>query len=104
MRQIVRWSLVFGALVALTQRTFKRAVQDEAIGNEQQQQQDRTGVLVSLDSLAVGGLNVSGRFSGTLTLTAAQVLHLVKGLTYANIHTTMNSGGEIRGQLEATAP
>ncbi|HEY5911230.1 MAG TPA: TIGR03118 family protein [Verrucomicrobiae bacterium] len=41
----------------------------------------------------------SGTISGTALLTPQQVLYLVSGLTYVNIHTTVNGGGEIRGQI-----
>jgi hypothetical protein len=57
-------------------------------------------VLVGIDSLAVNPpLVASGRYSGTLTLSAAQILNLLEGLTYLNIHTSLNMGGEIRGQI-----
>ena len=59
-----------------------------------------TGVLVGIDSLAVNPpLAASGRYSGTLTLTSAQILNLLDGLTYLNIHTGLNGSGEIRGQI-----
>jgi hypothetical protein len=41
----------------------------------------------------------SGSFSGTATLTSLQLYYMISGLTYANIHTTVFSGGEIRGQV-----
>ena len=52
----------------------------------------------------------SGTATGTVTLTAATTLTtaingdslkklLLAGLTYANIHTSSNGGGEIRGQI-----
>ncbi len=41
----------------------------------------------------------TGTFSGSATLTSQQLLELVSGLTYANIHTTNYPGGEIRGQV-----
>jgi CHRD domain-containing protein len=47
----------------------------------------------------VGTLGTAGHYSGALTLKAAEVLYLLNGLTYLNIHTTANSGGEIRGQV-----
>lgn len=43
----------------------------------------------------------SGTFSGTATLTSMQADSLKAGKLYANIHTTANSGGEIRGNLTA---
>lgn len=36
---------------------------------------------------------------GQQTLTAAQVADLMAGKWYANVHTAMNKGGEIRGQM-----
>jgi hypothetical protein len=41
----------------------------------------------------------SGSFSGTTTISATNLFYMISGLTYANIHTTNNSGGEIRGQV-----
>ncbi len=41
----------------------------------------------------------SGTFSGSATLTSQQLFYMISGLTYANIHTTPNPGGEIRGQI-----
>jgi hypothetical protein len=36
---------------------------------------------------------------GTLTLTASQLATMLRGASYVNIHTTMNTRGEIRGQI-----
>jgi CHRD domain/Ig domain of plant-specific actin-binding protein len=36
---------------------------------------------------------------GTLTLTASQLAAMLRGASYVNIHTTMNTRGEIRGQI-----
>lgn len=41
----------------------------------------------------------SGSFSGTATLSSLQLYYMLSGLTYANIHSTIYSGGEIRGQV-----
>ena len=41
----------------------------------------------------------SGTFSGTVTLNAMQADSLTAGRIYANIHTTANSGGELRANL-----
>jgi hypothetical protein len=41
----------------------------------------------------------SGSFSGTATLSSLQLYYMISGLTYANIHTGVNPGGEIRGQV-----
>jgi hypothetical protein len=55
------------------------------------------GVLFPLS--AAGAFGASGRLAGTATLTAEQLAALAGGLTYANIHTAANGGGEIRGQV-----
>ena len=36
---------------------------------------------------------------GTLTLTASQLNSMLHGTTYVNIHTALNTRGEIRGQI-----
>jgi uncharacterized protein (TIGR03118 family) len=41
----------------------------------------------------------AGSFSGSVALTSQQLLYILSGLTYANIHTTNYGGGEIRGQI-----
>jgi len=41
----------------------------------------------------------SGSFSGSVILTSQQLFYMISGLTYANIHTTPNPNGEIRGQI-----
>jgi hypothetical protein len=49
----------------------------------------------------------SGTFSGSATsatISESDEAELLAGLWYVNIHTTMNTGGEIRGQVYATAP
>ncbi|HWW03514.1 MAG TPA: TIGR03118 family protein [Candidatus Acidoferrum sp.] len=53
------------------------------------------GVLIPFSPPAAS----SGTISGTAALTSQQLLDIVSGLTYANIHTTNYPGGEIRGQL-----
>ena len=42
----------------------------------------------------------SGAINGSATLTAAQETNFLNGLFYFNIHTVVNPGGEIRGQIE----
>ena len=46
-------------------------------------------------------LSTNGGFSGDVTLSGAQATALLAGQLYINIHTSTNSGGEIRGQLTA---
>ena len=43
----------------------------------------------------------SGSFGGTVTLNAMQADSLMAGRIYANIHTTVNGGGELRANLTA---
>lgn len=57
------------------------------------------GVIAPLAPL---GTNTSGTVSGTLDLstwTAAQISAFKSGQTYANVHTSLNPAGEIRGQI-----
>jgi len=51
------------------------------------------GVLIGFSPPAAA----SGTFSGTATLSSLQLFYLINGMTYANIHTGNNPGGEIRG-------
>ncbi|HIL70542.1 MAG TPA: CHRD domain-containing protein [Verrucomicrobia bacterium] len=60
---------------------------------------ESAGVLIGLNSFAIGGLGASGVFEGAVTLTAEQLAAVTDGLTYVNIHTAANPGGEIRGQV-----
>jgi len=57
------------------------------------------GVLVPLGPFNGGAYGTAGTFSGSVTLTAAQRNALLDGLTYVNLHTPANGGGEIRGQI-----
>jgi hypothetical protein len=43
----------------------------------------------------------AGTASGSINITDAQEADLLGGKFYANIHTALNSGGEIRGQVAA---
>ncbi len=49
-------------------------------------------------ALPFSGL-ISSPMEGSATLTAAQVVDLIAGRWYANIHTAANPSGEIRGQM-----
>ena len=53
------------------------------------------GVLIPFSPPAA----TSGTISGTAVLSSQDLLYLVTGQTYANIHTTNYAGGEIRGQV-----
>jgi glucose/arabinose dehydrogenase/plastocyanin len=57
------------------------------------------GVLIDLQGSNGGAFGTNGSLVGTVTLTPAQLAYLADGLTYMNIHTTPNPGGEIRGQI-----
>ena len=59
-------------------------------------------IFMALDSLP--GWNSSrtgGGFTGTVTLNSTQAAQLLAGRFYINVHTSTNSGGEIRGNLVA---
>ncbi|MHB8524004.1 MAG: CHRD domain-containing protein [Limisphaerales bacterium] len=49
----------------------------------------------------VSGAPTSGRLTGVITLTDSERTNVLAGKTYANIHTGINPGGEIRGQITA---
>lgn len=56
-----------------------------------------------------GGVQVAIDFTsnptqGSAVLTAPQIDDLLQGLWYVNIHSTVNPGGEIRGQVLALTP
>ncbi len=55
--------------------------------------------LIDLKDFAVGGFSNDGAIAGTVTLDDRQLSAIVDGLTYVNIHTAANPGGEIRGQI-----
>ena len=63
-------------------------------------------VIVPFDAfLTLSADKLSGSITNyAFTLTAAQIDAMKAGLTYVNVHTTANGGGEIRGQLVAAAP
>jgi hypothetical protein len=56
---------------------------------------DPAGVLVPLPTPT----GTSGTLSGTLTLDNATLSAIVDGVSYINIHTANNGGGEIRGTI-----
>lgn len=45
------------------------------------------------------GKPLTSPFKGSATLTDGQVSDLQNGLMYANVHTAVNPGGELRGQM-----
>ena len=55
------------------------------------------GVLLDLSSY-VSGNRISAAITGT-TLSSSLKSSMLKGLTYLNLHTAANAGGEIRGQI-----
>jgi hypothetical protein len=58
------------------------------------------GIIVNLTP--TGG--TSGSFSGSGTLTPAQVTGMLNGNTYLNLHTAVNGSGEARGQIHPPGP
>lgn len=58
-----------------------------------------TGVMIDLAPFNAPGFSSNGTLSGRVALTADQAAALVDGLTYVNVHTSLNPGGEIRGQV-----
>ena len=57
------------------------------------------GVQIDLQPFHVGAFGTAGTFSGAVTLTSAQRAMVLNGLTYVNLHTSANPGGEARGQI-----
>ena len=57
------------------------------------------GVMINLEPFNGGAFGESGNFSGRLSLTLEQKSAILGGLTYINIHTPDNPGGELRGQI-----
>jgi len=60
------------------------------------------GVLYNLVPFHRGPLSTQGVFAGSVTLSDTDVTNLLNGDLYMNIHTALNPGGEIRGQLCST--
>jgi len=57
------------------------------------------GVMINLEPFNGGAFGTEGTFSGTVVLTPEQKSAVLAGQTYVNVHTLMNSGGEVRGQV-----
>ncbi|MCU0787293.1 MAG: CHRD domain-containing protein [Verrucomicrobia bacterium] len=57
------------------------------------------GVLINLAPYADPANGTEGTFSGVIVLSDAQKAQVLAGLTYVNVHTGANPGGEIRGQI-----
>ena len=58
------------------------------------------GIIVTLTH--TGG--TSGTISGGGTLSPANITNMLNGLTYVNVHTVNNGGGELRGQIVSGVP
>ena len=56
-------------------------------------------VLLPLAGFSVGPLSSNGVLSGSSVVSDATLAALADGLTYVNVHTPPNPGGEIRGQV-----
>ena len=57
------------------------------------------GILVNLAPYNGGNYGASGSLAGTTTLVTSNLLSVIDGATYVNVHTTNNPSGEIRGQI-----
>ncbi|MBK8984062.1 MAG: CHRD domain-containing protein [Ignavibacteria bacterium] len=60
------------------------------------------GVQIGFTGLPLGVM--SGSYSNTFVLTAAQEVQLLSGLWYVNIHSSTFPGGEVRSQLNPVVP
>lgn len=54
------------------------------------------GVIVPFSNIPAA---TSGTISGVVTISPANLIMILAGQTYMNIHSTVNGGGEIRGQI-----
>jgi hypothetical protein len=60
------------------------------------------GTLVGTNWTLGTGLNSNGTYSGSTSLTDAQLSQLSSGNWYYSLGTATNTGGEVRGQITAT--
>lgn len=60
---------------------------------------ESAGVMVGLSLFNGGAFGESGRLAGTLELDPDQLVDVLEGLTYVNVHTMAHGSGEIRGQI-----
>ncbi len=56
-------------------------------------------VLINLAPFNGGSFGTNGSLSGSVVLTPAQKAMVLAGQTYVNVHTAVNPGGEMRGQV-----
>lgn len=61
------------------------------------------GIIIDLEPFNGGAFGTSGTLAGSVVLTPEQKAVLLSGLSYVNIHTDANQGGEIRGQITPAA-
>jgi plastocyanin/glucose/arabinose dehydrogenase len=57
------------------------------------------GVLVDFSPFNGGSWGKSGSLAGSVTLNATNLVHVLSGQTYINVHSTAFGPGEIRGQI-----
>lgn len=96
---------IFDLDVSSKQLEFKVEVadiEDVTLAHIHEGAPDENGPVV-FDLLAEGGgtLTPEAPLVGTLTLDELEILTLLGGDYYVNVHTTANPGGEIRGQIGA---
>jgi len=96
---VLTWSGSFSALTGTTTDAHFHGPAAEGEGP--------AGVLVPITEAGGGDVFpldvMAGSYSGTATLSALNETRLLDGLIYINIHSTFRPGGEIRGQVYATA-
>ncbi len=86
------FTITSGSYADLTGNSSSIVLADAAVGSN--------GMTIGSLSLGMSIGATSGTFSGSITLTGAQVTDMLAGNTYINLRTNVFPSGEIRGQLE----
>ena len=60
---------------------------------------DSAGIMIDLEPFNGGSFGMAGTLSGSVPITVEQRNAILNGLTYVNVHTPSNPGGELRGQI-----